>query len=187
MNRFISRDLSISKINRWPDWKNRNGSKYESPKILGKMFRKINECLHSVNLGWKQSNQLIVPDKITQLLTDYRDEAMESQVSQSLKEYIQNRAYYSLNMDLEHFFEWRKNYLSFERGKFVLDKKNPSKVALLDAAFIYQKCIITEREDTACNACEFAWGVCFEELIDIFAGKNKIYVSCEAQRFLLKY
>ena len=185
---FSFRNSSILSISRWPDWKNKkNASSYESPKILGKMFRKMNESLDAIgNNDCKDTCEFEVPDKIVKLLIDYDDVDMKKIVPPLLKEYIQHRASSSHNMDHRNFFKWKKNYLTDVRKKFVLDKKNPNKVALLDAAFIYKICLIEERKDKSSRACEFAWGVCFDEIIDIFSGENKISVSCEAQQYVLK-
>jgi hypothetical protein len=150
------------------------------------MYRYMSETLKSlVNLS-SRSNENAVPDKICHLLTDYNDEAMAKQVTQSVKDYIQERSFSSSNMDQEKYFEWQKNYMLCEREKLILDKKNPNKVALLDAALIYKVCFNLELEDTSSRACEFAWGVCSNEFFEIFAGENKIYVAGDAQHFALK-
>lgn len=146
----------------------------------------MNESLKSLTNGSSRLNGNAVPEKICHLLSEYDDEMIKKQVLQSLKDYIQERNSSSLKMDQEKYFDWQKNYLLREREKFILDKKNPNKVALLDAALIYNVCFNLEQEDTSSRACEFVWGLCSNELLEIFAGENKMYVAGDAQHFALK-
>ena len=152
--------------------------------MLGKMFRKFNERLSSISTEYNQSYECKMPDEIRSILEEYQDKDMEEKIFLSLQSYIQNRA---MQNQLDYgFFDWRSNYFSNERKNYVLDRKNPNKVAIVDAALIYKKSLLLEHKDVASRACEFAWGICFDELIDIFAGENKISVSCHAQHFVLK-
>ena len=150
------------------------------------MYRYMSETLKSLSDGSLREKCRAMPEKISCLLSDYNDEAMENQVTQLVMHYIQQRNYSSSIMDQENFFDWQRKYLLCEREKLFLDKKNPSKVAILDAALIYKLCFELEVKDASSRACEFAWGVCSNEYFEIFAGENKIYVASDAQYFALK-
>lgn len=150
------------------------------------MYRYMNDSLKSLTNDSSRLNRNAVPEQICHLLSEYDDETIKKQVLQSLKDYIQERNLSSIKMDQEQYFHWQKNYLLREREKFILDKKNPNKVALLDAALIYCICFNQEQEDTSSRACEFVWGLCSNELLEIFAGENKMYVAGDAQHFALK-
>lgn len=137
------------------------------------------------------SSKLSVPEKIKNLLVDYEDESTKKKVTLQIKDFIKERERkkYSLNdieLTAENHFDWQSKYLSNEREKFILDRKNPQKVALVDAAIIYEECLALEVLDSSSFACDFAWGVCREELLEIFSGNNRISVSCEAQSFALR-
>ena len=145
---------------------------YKSTKILGKMYTRLTETLEFLLKKGNKLNELSVPEKIKSLLIKER-----ARIKFSIEDDEITAAYH---------FEWQSKYLSKKRKTFCYDKKNPGKVALVDAAIIYEQCLTLENTDSSSDACDFAWGVCREELLEIFSGKNRISVSCDAKCFALR-
>jgi single-stranded DNA-specific DHH superfamily exonuclease len=178
------------RVDRWPHWKSKSMS-YESTKILGKMYTRVTEKLEFLLQKRNKQTELSVPEKIKNLLFDYDDEFSKEKVAKQIKDFIKERAKIKFSIEddevtAEYRFEWQSKYLANKRKAFCYDKKNPGKVALVDAAIIYEQCLALENTDSSSDACDFAWGVCREELLEIFSGKNRISVSCEAQSFALR-
>ena len=155
------------------------------------MYTRLTETLEFLLKKGNKLNELSVPEKIKSLLVDYDDEFSKEEIAEQIKDFIKERARIKFSIEDDeitaaYHFEWQSKYLSKKRKTFCYDKKNPGKVALVDAAIIYEQCLTLENTDSSSDACDFAWGVCREELLEIFSGKNRISVSCDAQCFALR-
>ena len=90
-------------------------------------------------------------------------------------------------MSKESFFLWQDKFFVQER-KFFIDEGSldRNRIPVISTLIIYEQCINQEKQETNCNACEYAWLLCGQELFQIFAGQNSLTVACQSQKFVLK-
>jgi hypothetical protein len=187
------RDASYKFPDRWPDWKSRENSKRpvrESKKILGKMYRTMSEAIHQLNNNRKP--QVFKKSEKIEMILSYCDNdidlilQLKEKAQLSIKCYITNRRQKE-SLPKEEFYQWQRDFCQNQRRILIINKKlDPNRVAFLQVALIYQQCICMEEQDATCMACEYAWLVCREELLQIFAGENSLTVSCQSQKFVLR-
>ena len=182
-------DSSIKAPERWPEWKCKKQSKRnatESKKVICKMFRRMNEAIENLQ---RPKNSIKIPEMIECYLRSFsiedskKEEArLVKQVKASVEHYITEREK-RLNNSAESFYEWQLNFFISMRADFIVDNFcDPNRIPPLHAAVIYKLCF----EMKKCEfASEFAWLLCQDELLDIFAGKHRIAVSCDVSKFVL--
>lgn len=153
------------------------------------MFRRMNEAIENLQFP-KISNE--IPETIECFLKSFSPVAVKQEearlvepVTILVKLYITEREI-RLNNFAELFYDWQLNFFISKRKDFIGDIVcDPNRIPLLHAAVIYKLCFEMEKCDLASKSCEFAWLLCQEELLDIFAGKHRIAVSCDVSKFVL--
>jgi hypothetical protein len=175
---------------KFPDWKNRKNF-YISDSIIGKMYREISEKIEDLLNSTRKTVSLHIPHAISKMLMEVKQDSistLKEYAMESIEKYIKERSkQYYAKKDKNCFFYWRQKYLKDERENYIYNKKlDRDRISLVNAAIIYEQCFYFEQNDPSCNACEYAWGVCLNELLEIFAGKNSLNVACESQCYVLK-
>jgi hypothetical protein len=177
-----------------PDWKNRDNC-YKSKRVLGKMYREISMKMNHL---LKKNHSFVTPLEVPPPITDQLQEieetkllSMRDKALTAIKKYIRKKQeqVFSFNLEKDKYFQWRQNHFKHEREKLIYNKEfDRNRVTLVQAAVIYEQCFLLEQNDSdsSCQACEYAWGVCMNEIIEIFAGKNSFTVACQTQSYVLR-
>jgi hypothetical protein len=178
----------LLKVAQWPDWKNRDNS-YPSDSVLGWMWREMTQKMTAI-----ESQQAPACQESLQILDIYSKccnfpllDEMEDQMETAIKDYIAGRKLHAKDSK-EEFYSWQKKYCTEERIELIEERSlNPAAdQSKLAAAVLYHQCIGFEQRHKNSNACEFAWLVAEDELLQIFSGKGSLSVSRERLPCLLR-
>jgi hypothetical protein len=153
--------------------------------MLGKLFRKANlEIRNLRSIKHMGTFPKVIQNLISECSTEIDSEEMnniQSTAEKFISSYlVEKGAKFSATRDDEYFFKWQYNYCKDKRKYFIMNKgHDPNGFSPLYAAIFYKQCFKMEKENPFCKACEFAWNLCQEELLQIFSGNGSLTVSAE--------